>query len=608
MAPAPSPPPTRGSAVEDTRRKLLLDDLVAGPEVLAQPVLHVDPVSLDAIPSNRGRRRIEDVEEAVGRNLRSAEEARRALQAEHKRLEAEAGIRRKLEREVGSLRRDIERTQESERLRVAQARYTAEREARKEVLAEVEAVSEEHNRALGEIERLRTALDSDRALMSEFSDRLRDEQQAKAKAQTDADAAMEARRQAEHRLETLTENARRRADEELQRLAVTEAALRDALAERDQLANEVVMAAEEGRGRDLTQTVADLENLVAELEANLTAERARTDNAMAHAAELTEELDAARVRSQESLRSLGQMEQLEAELEGAVVAHGAAVDRVRMLDEERALLQEQLDELRAAPNDLDQEVTKLRIELSTSTRERDALAQEVARLTELVDAANAKTASNEKVRELERLLDISEAEHDSLMQEVSDLRVELAERTAAAPAVLVSTVDEDALAEARAARDAFAKQVQELERGLASSLERRDVALRQVGELERALSQEQLRVREAEEELRRLHSTASVDARAVATGRAEPDQPALAQIPVAQARVAAPPVAAPPPPPMPPARVEVSAPAAAAAAPEQAEPPEEPGAPNVPKVERRSAMAEFAAIASLDASEGYRRR
>ena len=121
MAPAPSPPPTRGSGVEDARRKLLLDDLVAGPEVLAQPVLHVDPVTLDSIPSNRGKRRIEDVEEAVGRNLRSAEEARRALQAEHKRLEAEAGIRRKLEREVGSLRRDIERTQESERLRVAQA-------------------------------------------------------------------------------------------------------------------------------------------------------------------------------------------------------------------------------------------------------------------------------------------------------------------------------------------------------------------------------------------------------------------------------------------------------------------------------------------------------
>jgi chromosome segregation ATPase len=268
--PVASDPP--GSGVEDAAQAPARRP-GGGSGGLAQPVLHVDPVSLDAIPSNRGRRRVEDVEEAVGRNLRSAEEARRALQAEHKRLEAEAGIRRKLEREVGSLRRDIERTQESERLRVAQARYAAERAARKEVLAEVEAVSEEHNRALSEIERLRTALDNDRALMSEFSDRLRDEQQARAAAQADADAAMDARRDAEQRLEALTETARRRADEELQRLAVTEAALRDALAERDQLANEIVMT-EEG-AVDLTQTVADLEHLVAELEANLTAERAR---------------------------------------------------------------------------------------------------------------------------------------------------------------------------------------------------------------------------------------------------------------------------------------------------------------------------------------------
>ena len=103
MALAPSPPPARGSGVDEARRKLLLDDLVADrteSDGLAEPVLSIDPVSLDAIPTNRGRHRIEDVEEAVARNLRSAEEARKALRAEHTRLEAEATIRRKMEREV----------------------------------------------------------------------------------------------------------------------------------------------------------------------------------------------------------------------------------------------------------------------------------------------------------------------------------------------------------------------------------------------------------------------------------------------------------------------------------------------------------------------------
>ena len=140
-------------------------------------------------------------------------------------------------------------------------------------------------------------------------------------------------------------------------------------------------------------------------------------------------------------------------------------------------------------------------------------------------------------------------------------------------AIPASPADDEALADARAARDAFAQHVQELER---------------------ALSQERLRVREAEEELRRLHSTASVDAHAVATGRAEPE-------PIA---VAAPPAVAPPPPPMPPARGGGPAPAAAAAAGEPE--PQQPG--KRPKVERRSAMAEFAGLASLDPSEGRRRR
>jgi chromosome segregation ATPase len=525
MAVAPSPPPARGPGVEDPRRKLLLDELVAGPEVvLPEPVLHIDTITLDSLPLNRGRRRLEDVEEAAGRNLRAAEEARRALQAEHKRLEAEASIRRKIEREIGSLRRDLERMREGERLRVAQARYGAEREARKEVLAEVEQVREEHTRALQEIERLREALDSDRTLMAEFSDRLRDEQQARAKAQVDADAATDARREAEQRLEVATESGRRRGEEELQRLAAVEAALRDALTERDRLAAEVIsLSAEEGRGRDLMQRIADLEHLAAELEAALTAERARTDAAVAHAHELTEELDAARLRHHEAVRSLGVIEQLEAELEGAVVAHGAAIDRVRSLDEQRTRLTERVEELTVAH----------------------------AQLTAAYEALSAERA-------------------------------------------------------------AFAEQVKDLQQSLATSSERREDALRHVGELERALSQEQSRVREAEQELRRLRTAASVDARASATGRAEPEAEVAAtaaavaataapkQVPARKRTTASKPAAAKP----------VVAPKAAPEPPPEPDPAPDPEPePAQPAVARRSALAELAGIASLDGKDTpFRRR
>ena len=574
MAVAPSPPPTRGSGVEDGSRKLLLDDLVA-PEV-ARPPLHLDPISLDAVPQHRGRRRIEDVEEALGRNLRSAEEARRAVATQHDRLVAEAGIRRKLERELSALRRDIERMQESERLRVAQARYGAEREARKEVRAEVDQAVEEHNRALSEIDRLRKALDGDRGLMAELTERLRDEQHARMKAQQDADAAMDARRQIEQRLEASSDSARRRADEDLKRFAESEAALRAALAERDDLAAALATATEEARGRDLSDTVADLEHLVAELEANLTAERARTDNAIAQTAELTDQLEVARVQHRESLRSVAHVEQLEAELEGAVVAHGAAIDRVRVLDEECSHLTEELDEARTAQHTHEQQAAEVRRELTDTVRERDELTRQVTALRTSNTELTAKPASSDKVRELERLLDIAEAEHDALIQEVSDLRSERAARPQEVDEAAIAKVHEveAALAETRAANTTFARRVQQLEEEVAALSDDRGHAASAITELERALSQERSRVREAEEELRRLHDSASVDAHAGTTGRAEPEHTAP------DAPDAAP---------------------AVAAAPEPVEP--EPAAP---KVARRSAMAEFAGIASLD--EGFRRR
>src|SRR5262249_6292500 len=154
-------------------------------------------------------------------NLRSAEEARGALDTERRRLVAEGEIRQRLERELASLRREIERIREGEGLRAAQARDTAESGARKERSAEGEQALEEQRRALTEVERLRNALDSDRALMLELSERVREEQSAKMKAQADADSAMDARRQAEVRLESFTVAERQRADEELKRLNAT---------------------------------------------------------------------------------------------------------------------------------------------------------------------------------------------------------------------------------------------------------------------------------------------------------------------------------------------------------------------------------------------------
>ena len=486
--------------------------------------------------------------------------------------------------------------QESENLRVAQARYTAEREARDEVLADVEQVKDEHARAAQEIDRLRRALDSDRTLMSEFSDRLREEQQDKAKLQSELDRALDAHRQAEQRLELLTETARRRADDELGRRADAEAALREALAERDALAAQVTsLSADDGRGRDRSGTVADLENLVSELESALPAERDRTDAAVNHAAELTEEIDAMHLRREDELRSISVVEQLEAELEGAVAAHGAAVDRVRAIDEERSLLEARIRELTEAHAELMGKVEILEREFDTTMRERDSLLEEVNELRtgRAGDLAAAREGSKSEVRELEHLLTVAEVERDSLVQEASELRQQL--QSLAKVAQTASESDdhqfdelEARLGDAIAVRDTYAKQVRELEASLAQSSERREEALRQASDLERALSQEQLRVQEAEVELRRLRAAASADAPAARAGRAEPAVTPPPAAPVAPPRAA--PVAAPAPEPEP-------------------EPEPEPPAAELPPapVVRRSAFAELHSIASIE-DEGFRRR
>ena len=270
---------------------------------------------------------------------------------------------------------------------------------------------------------------------------------------------------------------------------------------------------------------------MSELEAALAAERLRTDTAVNHAAELTEEIDAMQLRREDELRSITVVEQLEAELEGAVAAHGAAVDRVRSIDQERSLLEARIRELSEAHAELIGKVEVLERDFDTTMRERDSLLEEVNELRtgRAGDLAAARESSKSEVRELEHLLTVAEVERDSLVQEASDLRQELAKLTKAANAASESDGHhlealeelENRLGDAIAVRDTYAKQVRDLEASLAESSERREDALRRASELERALSEEQGRVRQAEEELRRLRTAASVDAPA-ATGRAEP--------------------------------------------------------------------------------------
>ena len=86
------------------------------------------------------------------------------------------------------------------------------------------------------------------------------------------------------------------------------------------------------------------------------------------------------LRREDELRSITVVEQLEAELEGAVAAHGAAVDRVRTIDQERSLLEARMRELSEAHAELMGKVEVLERDFDTTMRERDSLLEEVNEL------------------------------------------------------------------------------------------------------------------------------------------------------------------------------------------------------------------------------------
>src|SRR5690349_3141482 len=253
-----------GAAEGGGARKMRLDEMLAErarPELPPAPVLTVAPAPVDAAPVNglRGaKRRLAEVEALARHNLRSAEEARRVVQEERALLEEEVSARTKAELTAKNLRRELERLKSSEEQRAAQAKYAAAHEAREELAGEIERVQDEHSKVVDELDRLRGTLFDHDSLLDEYSRRLRDEQEAQARAHGELVRAEEARRIAERNLEVATESARRRAEDDAARYDKVEADWRQACLERDRAQAEL---------RQITMGDGELARLRVELEA-----------------------------------------------------------------------------------------------------------------------------------------------------------------------------------------------------------------------------------------------------------------------------------------------------------------------------------------------------
>jgi hypothetical protein len=247
---------------------MLLDELLAQREHAGtsaapapEPVLMIDPVAVPPageIGRRAARQRLAALEDAARRNLRSAEEARRVLAAEHERLREEASARLAAQDEVAALQRELERLRESETRRADQLKTYAARAARAEISAE-------HEQVVEELERLQGCLRDHDGLLEDYAQRLREEQEARVALRGELEQTEAARRRAEHGLERAVASTHKHAEEQVLRLANAEDALAAARGE---------IAARDAEIFRLHEAVGQLEARIAELEAELVQARA----------------------------------------------------------------------------------------------------------------------------------------------------------------------------------------------------------------------------------------------------------------------------------------------------------------------------------------------
>ncbi len=250
--------------------RLLLDELLAQRDHVehtppAPPKLTIEPVTVTPtgeLGRRAIRRRAAELEDIARRNLRAAEEARRVLAEEHRRLQQESAARARAQDDAASLQRELDRLRNTEAQRAAQERVRAMRAARAEIANELQRFQEEHERVVAELDRLRGSMHDHDGLIEEYAQRLREEQQARATLRADLDRAEAERGLAERALEGAMETSKQRAEDELIQIATLESQLRDARSDRDRLTSQLAE-----RDEELARLRAELARVNAELAA-----------------------------------------------------------------------------------------------------------------------------------------------------------------------------------------------------------------------------------------------------------------------------------------------------------------------------------------------------
>ena len=500
---ATGPTPTDG--------RKTLDELVAernAGSIPPPPVFTLEITDPTAPSTERGKKRLAELEEHARHNARVAEEARAAALEQRRHLEASAQRRLEVERDLAALQREINRIEEEQERLIAQARFRAEHEIRAELeaagpaarIGTAGAPAPSPNAA--ELERLQAQLAAQEELSSDHRDRLRAAVHERDAAILEGRRAVSAREHLERRMEEFTEALRRATDENRAAEADADTRLGEARAEIEQL-----RAALEDHARDAER--------IASLEEELGHERGRAEGAERRAGVLTADLDGAWAEHGTVTDAL---HAARCELDEAQLEIAEQRTRVAELKAEGEAAAERYQQAVAHTADVETHVAELESRIAALDQgARDGMTQTelvertlAATREELVAAQAQLVAAGEQSEQLGQARDELASRSEELERALDGTREELV----SAQAQLVASGEQSehlaaSLAAAEEERDFARARVAELDGAVARVNEEGEAASSRTVDLEAKLFEVRERAAASEKELRRLRRAAA---------------------------------------------------------------------------------------------------
>lgn len=376
------------------------------------------PSGLDSLQPARGKRRVAGLEHLVRTHVAETAQARAIALDQHRLADEATAGWQAAAKELEHARSELDRLDREHDELVRRTRAQAERVARDEAATELGELQGEIAAHEGETRGLERALEDQRQLGEEHTERWRAAEQSRAIAESEARRAKSAYEIAERERGEASAALQRCAADDQERIHALHTELVSATGERDRLAEEITgLTGEHGQVGTLSARVEDLLIELAELDDEIRDQRIRAETAEETVAALESDVEAARAERSERTKLRDQLD-----AEASRVAELNA--RVAELDVQAS----QVTELNARVAELDAEASQV-AELNARVAELDARRRhsqtDADTAASLATDAEARLEKAEAQRaDLERAVHAATDDQDRLARRLAEVEAE----------------------------------------------------------------------------------------------------------------------------------------------------------------------------------------